>query len=239
MQVTPKSEAPPVKVEPLVDLRPSELTEHNSVPKLPEESRRQMNGAGDQTKSATNGSAATNGADHLMEFINSTSEDVIYGGKPIPPPVLPLIKPMPINAEDFFDVVVVLAATPFNFIVVPYKNATDGSDFHELKYKMCEMYEKEENKIDLPPEMIKKGLFFAAKSNNMWYRVQVMSVLSVDPFQMIGYLCDYGEHKAFPLDNIQPLYGCFRDLPMQAIRASLASNKRLFFRFICKILFDR
>ena len=219
LKVTPKSEG--LKVEPLVDLKPKSEN-NNSVPKIPD-NRCHLNGVNDQTKSAVIGSATSDSV-NLIEFSNGAADDVIFGGIPIPPPILPLIKPRPVNEEDFFDVVVVLAATPSNFVVVPFKNATNDSDFYKLKKQMSIMYEKEENKIELPPQVIKKGLFMAAKAQNTWYRVEVMSVLSEDPFQMIGYLIDFGEHKTFSLENIQPLYNCFRALPMQAIRASLASN---------------
>ena len=219
MQVTPKSEE--LKEELLIDIMSEQI---NSVPNQTENRPLLNYGAGDQTKSGSKEQSAPNNVNHVNEVSNGGPEDVIFGGLPIPPPILPQIKPLPINPEDFFDVVVVLAATPSNFIVVPFKNATDGSEFYDLKYKMCELYEKEENKIELPKEFIKKGLFVAAKAKNMWYRVEVMSMLSDDPFQVIGYLCDFGEHMAFALENIQPLYNCFRDLPMQALRATLASK---------------
>ena len=179
------------------------------------------NGTGDEPKAVTNGK--TMDKECTMELMNGTVEDVIFGGKPIPPPVLPPVKPVPVQEEDFFDVVVLAAANPYNFIVVPYKNVNESSEFYNLKSKMLEMYAKEENHIELPPSIIQKGIFVAAKEGNMWYRVKVVSVLSESPFLVVGYLCDFGEHKTFDLQNIQPLYNCFRSLPMQAIRASLAS----------------
>lgn len=212
----------------IIDLKP---IEQKVVPKELETRQQSNAGAQDQTKSATtefdavNGRPlVSNGVNHCNVYSNGAVDDVILGGIAIPPPVLPQAKPLPIEPEDFFDLVVLLAATPNNFIVVPFKNASEDSEFYKLKKEMYEFYEKEENKDDIPPELIKKGLFVAAKANNMWYRVEIMSVLSHNPFQVIGYLCDYGEHKTFSSENIQPLYNCFRFLPMQAIRASLASN---------------
>lgn len=181
-----------------------------------------LNGTGDEPKAVPNGTSMDR--ECTLEFMNGTVEDVIFGGKPIPPPVLPPVKPIPVKEEDFFDVVVLLAANPYNFIVAPFKNMSKSSEFFNLKQKMHEMYDKEENRIELPPSVIQKGIFVAAKEKDKWYRVRVVSVLSESPFLVVGYLCDVGEHKTFDLHNIQPLYNCFRSLPMQAIRATLAST---------------
>ncbi len=151
------------------------------------------------------------------------SDDVIFGGNPIPSPVLPAVKPNPVNADDFFDLIVLLAANPFNFIVIPFKNINTNSEFNRLKQLMHDFYEKEENHIELPHTVIKKNLYVAGKYRNNWYRIQVKEIYCENPFEVICYLVDYGEHQNFTLKDLQPLFNEFRALPMQAMRAALAS----------------
>ncbi|CAG2122657.1 unnamed protein product, partial [Medioppia subpectinata] len=112
-------------------------------------------------------------------------------------------------------------ATPKNFIVVPFDNVAVGSAFLRLKQSMQEFYETDDNRIELSPALVHNGLYVAGKARDTWYRMQVRNVCR-DPFQVIGYLCDYGEQLILDIKDIQPLYSQFRDLPAQAIRASLA-----------------
>lgn len=150
-------------------------------------------------------------------------DDVIFGGKPIPKPILPSVKPNPKNAEDFFDLLVLLAATPNHFIVIPFDNINSNSKFNQMKQRMHDLYEKEENRIELPENVITKGLFIAGKYKHMWYRIQVKEIINRNPFQVMCLLVDYGEIQSFDLRDIQPLYNEFRELPIQAIKASLAT----------------
>jgi hypothetical protein len=156
------------------------------------------------------------------------NDNVLAGSRPIPAPVLPSVNPTPTRNEDFYDVVVLLVATPKNFIVVPFDNVSIGSAFAELKQRMHDFYERDDNRIDLTADVVSEGLYVAGKARECWYRMEVKNVISREPFQVVTYLCDYGEHLTLDVKDIQPLYNTFRDLPAQAIRASLAGKPHVY-----------
>ncbi|XP_054158891.1 uncharacterized protein LOC128957195 [Oppia nitens] len=164
-----------------------------------------------------NNSGHTNGHTSHSSGDTYTSDNVLSGGRPIPPPLLP-----DVNPEEYFDIFVLLSATPKNFIVVPFANTAHNSPFQKLKSKMLDFYDNVDNHIDLTAELIVNGIYIATKARDEWFRAQVKSVISRDPFQVITYLVDYGEHLTVDIKDIQPLYTMFRELPAQALRASLA-----------------
>jgi len=194
------------------------------------------------TKNQSNNTTAINGNNTVNQSNNSEdkmlsalnicdngSDDVIFGGRPISKPVLPAIKPNPSSPDEYFDLVVLLPATPSNFVVIPFANISPNSEFHRMKLRMHDLYEKEDNHIELPHNVITKGLYCAGKYNRIWNRIQVKEIVNQNPFSVICLLVDYGDHQTFELKDIQPLYNEFRVLPMQAIKASLYSNSSFIF----------
>jgi hypothetical protein len=53
-----------------------------------------------------------------------------------------------------------------------------------------------------------------------WYRVKVNA--SIDEGTVAAKIVDFGDFTMIPLESLQPLWPQFRNLPMQAISASLA-----------------
>ena len=96
---------------------------------------------------------------------------------------------------------------------------------------MNEFYSDENNHYSQGPlnaSHLSKDLFFAGRHDDgTWYRVKVNSML--DEYSAAVKLVDYGDYSMMQLENMQPLWPHFRNLPMQAINASLAGMKLLNF----------
>lgn len=152
--------------------------------------------------------------------------DVLKAGKAIPEADLPLVKPTPKSENDYFDVCVVLAATPYNFYVQAHSNLQAKSPYDNLKNEMREFYNNDENKIELNPDLLVTGMFAAAKFNDTWYRVQIESLIqkNTSNMQLMCLFVDYGEMHVLEVGHVQPLFTQFRNVPKQAIRASLAGK---------------
>ena len=97
----------------------------------------------------------------------------------------------------------------------------------ELQSEMQAFYNVEGN---LHPESpltslnhLSKDSYFAGKhSDNLWYRVKVNSML--DEGTAAVKMVDFGDFAMIPLDKLQPLWPRYRNLPMQAINASLTGT---------------
>jgi hypothetical protein len=158
----------------------------------------------------------------------ASGDDVLSNGLPIPEPVLPEVNPNPKASEAFFDVLITLAASPSNFRVQSYLNIQACSKFTRMVEDMMELYENEENRIELHPDLVCEGIYAAAKfTDGKWYRVRVETVISRDPMEVMCYFVDYGDLHLLDLKQIQPLFSQFRVLPKQAIKASLATVEPL------------
>ncbi|RWS23766.1 tudor domain-containing protein 7-like isoform X2 [Leptotrombidium deliense] len=159
-----------------------------------------------------------------MNRLSISGDDYVVGSNdPIAEPILPKIVTCPSDSEDYFDVYVTLAANPDNFTVTPHINSIEGSDMALLMDEMYTFYETPENIIELNAYMIKRGQFLAAKwTDDNWYRVRVETIVEREPLVLMCYFIDYGDIHTINFDKIQPLFGNFRKLPMQAIKASLA-----------------
>ena len=59
-----------------------------------------------------------------------------------------------------------------------------------------------------------------------WYRVKVNS--SIDESTVAAKIVDFGDFTMLPMERLQPLWPQFRNLPMQAVNASLAGKKYIF-----------
>lgn len=63
--------------------------------------------------------------------------------------------------------------------------------------------------------------FYAGQHmDGKWYRVKVNA--TIDEGTVAAKIVDFGDFTMIPLENLQPLWPQFRNLPMQAISASLA-----------------
>ncbi|CAL1271624.1 unnamed protein product [Larinioides sclopetarius] len=81
-----------------------------------------------------------------------------------------------------------------------------------------------ENLIEMHPTLLKVDGFYAAlhSQDNSWYRVQLMSVSPSEPYMAVVFYVDFGDMNTVTLQNLQKLWNQFRNLPCQAIKASLS-----------------
>ncbi|XP_055939248.1 tudor domain-containing protein 7A-like [Argiope bruennichi] len=159
---------------------------------------------------------SNDGIDWLMTPENIKSPDAYDDESPAPlnPPVVP-------NKGEIFDVYVTMAATPQNFVVQPLKSAPQMT---ELMRQMNQFYSIEENLIDMHPTLLKENGYYAAlhSQDNSWYRVQLLSVSPSEPYLAAVYYVDFGDINTVTLQNLQKLWNQFRNLPCQAIKATLS-----------------
>ena len=70
-------------------------------------------------------------------------------------------------------------------------------------------------------DVAKGDKFYAGQHmDGKWYRVKVNA--SIDEGTVAAKIVDFGDFTMIPLESLQPLWPQFRNLPMQAISASLA-----------------
>ena len=69
-------------------------------------------------------------------------------------------------------------------------------------------------------DLVIDGFYAVHHSDGIWYRLK----LTIIKGTIAGKLIDFGDHRQIPLDKIQPLWPQFRNLPSQAIHASLAGT---------------
>ncbi|PNF29230.1 hypothetical protein B7P43_G10775 [Cryptotermes secundus] len=130
--------------------------------------------------------------------------------KGLSPPQIPLV-------NEYFDVMVTLAANPGNFTVQPYK---DTEQLHEMMRDMQMQYN--EQRYPHPAvDNVKEGRLYAALHHDgLWYRVCVSNVINDNMVSV--YFCDYGDVSVMSLEMLQALTDQFKELPYQAIKAKLA-----------------
>jgi len=135
------------------------------------------------------------------------------------------LKPlMPTNmteAGEFLDVNITLAASPSNFTVQPWQNTTQLESFQA---ELNSFYHNPKNMYgrSITNDDVAKGdKFYAGQHmDGKWYRVKVNA--SIDEGTVAARIVDFGDFTMIPLESLQPLWPQFRNLPMQAISASLA-----------------
>uniref|UniRef100_A0A3B4AVZ7 Tudor domain-containing protein 7B n=1 Tax=Periophthalmus magnuspinnatus TaxID=409849 RepID=A0A3B4AVZ7_9GOBI len=142
---------------------------------------------------------------------------------PDSPPLPPLVE-LPPTGQNL-DVYVSVACHPGHFVLQPWR------DMYKLVVLMGEMilyYNRTENQTqpqNEPPQLrVHKGLVYAAKVDNNWYRVLVKGVLTTGLVSV--YELDYGRHELVSSTQLQPLVQDFRRLPFQALTAQLAGVKQ-------------
>ncbi|GFU34920.1 tudor domain-containing protein 7 [Nephila pilipes] len=163
-------------------------------------------------------SPSNDGIEWLMTPDNVKSPDAYEDESPLPlsPPDVP-------GEGKEFGVFVTMAANPHNFVVQPLSSA---SEMNKLMNQMQQFYSVEENLIEMHPSLLKKNGFYAAlHSDNVWYRIRLVSFLNSDPCEAAVYYVDFGDFNYVPLNKIQKLWNQFRNLPCQAIKASLSGVK--------------
>ena len=88
---------------------------------------------------------------------------------------------------------------------------------------MMAYYSSEEKRRPVTNRELEQDCFFAALTDGMWRRVRVTAML--DEFTVAVRLVDHGDFSMMNVDCLQLLGSSFRNLPMQAVNASLAGRK--------------
>ncbi|XP_058793772.1 tudor domain-containing protein 7A-like [Phymastichus coffea] len=121
----------------------------------------------------------------------------------------------PIN--QYFDVIITMAAHPSNFTVQPLHSVNELKKLMLDLSAVCNAY----NGPPLTSSNVKVGSMYAARYDNdgKWYRAYLSKILGKTICAV--YFCDYGDYRAVSLEHLQPLANQFYDLPYQAIKAKL------------------
>lgn len=102
----------------------------------------------------------------------------------------------------------------------PYQ---ESAELERLMASMKKFYGDASKHHQMSPEDLLKDNFFAAlHTDGLWYRVKINS--QVDSCTLAVKIVDFGDFSLVPLENLQPLWPQFRNLPMQAINATLAGS---------------
>ena len=125
---------------------------------------------------------------------------------------------LPPDGEQF-DVKVTCAVSPSNFIVQPYN---ESEKLSMLMEDMDNFYNKEESLQEMTPDCMVEGAYLAGRhSDGYWYRIRITKV--IDHASAAVRLVDYGDLSMLNLNDMQPLWAKFRQLPLQAINAKLGN----------------
>ena len=110
---------------------------------------------------------------------------------------------------------------PILFQVQPWQNTTQLESFQA---ELNSFYHNPKNMYgrSITNDDVAKGdKFYAGQHmDGKWYRVKVNA--SIDEGTVAAKIVDFGDFTMIPLESLQPLWPQFRNLPMQAISASLA-----------------
>lgn len=136
-------------------------------------------------------------------------------GQPLAAPLLP-------EVGAYLDVNVTEAANPLNFTCQQW---LQGAQLEALMSDMQSFYAAEGSSAfpeGLPEALLHRGGYYAGRhaTDHCWYRVLVQQVQG--PLMASVYFVDYGDYGLMQPSELQPLWQRFRNLPAQAIRASLA-----------------
>lgn len=104
------------------------------------------------------------------------------------------------------------------FQVQPWSSATQ---LEKLQESLSTFYDEKFNHYAVDAEDLKRDKFFAARhTDGIWYRVRIDAI--IDDNSVAVCFVDYGDVNIVTMDKLQILWREFRNLPMQAIKASLS-----------------
>ncbi len=162
-----------------------------------------------------NGAASGEGAYSLQPLQADLPDELASMKELVPPPVPPV--------GSYFDVNVTLSANPSNFTVQSW---SEGSALEQLQVEMNRHYSEPSRRTAVTRENLQEDKYFVARhSDGFWYRVRVNSQL--DECTVAVRFVDYGDYSMIAMENLCLLASRFRNLPMQAINASLAGTLKM------------
>lgn len=135
--------------------------------------------------------------------------------KALPLPELP-------DIGQHMDVYVTEAANPESFVCQLW---SQREQLKSLTSVMQSYYAAEGSshfRGGMPEPLLCKGYYFAAFTDNQWYRALVQKVQGQ---LALAYFVDYGFYGPVNLPDLQPLWQRFRLLPVQTFQASVAGVK--------------
>ncbi|XP_074027084.1 tudor domain-containing protein 7 tapas isoform X2 [Leptinotarsa decemlineata] len=122
--------------------------------------------------------------------------------------------------QEYFEVHVSLAVSPYNFFVQPLESQ---SKLHQLMEQLQERY-KEVLYSPLSTDQIIPGNIYASKfDDGNWYRTSVIKVIHSGSISV--FYCDFGYYGNLNVQQLIPLDVEFMQLPYQALKAKLHSVK--------------
>ena len=99
----------------------------------------------------------------------------------------------------------------------------DGNKLEELQVAMAKFYAKQKNLKVIQESDLQQDRYFAVKHpDGAWYRASMNSML--DSSTLAVRFVDYGNFYMAPIKDVQVLWPQFRNLPMQAIYATLSGK---------------
>ena len=104
-----------------------------------------------------------------------------------------------------------------------------GKELESLQLHLNTYYNTRKNIYFRPlthEDLAIDGFYAVHHSDGIWYRLK----LTIIKGTIAGKLIDFGLWSQIPLDRIQPLWPQFRNLPSQAIHASLAGTNMFDFQ---------
>lgn len=136
-------------------------------------------------------------------------------GKSLPVPELP-------DIGQYMDVYITEAANPESFVCQLW---CQREQLKSLTSEMQSYYAGEGSSHfpgGMPESLLRKGHYFAAFTDNQWYRALVQKVQGP---MALAYFVDHGFYGPVNPPDLQPLWQRFRLLPVQTFQASLAGVK--------------
>jgi len=181
-----------------------------SPPRLESPPKAQSEERTEKSPGASSDAGSTSGSDVMQDLMSIDLASL----KPL----------MPTNMTEcgeFLDVNITLAASPSNFTVQPWQNTTQLESFqaelNSFYSNPKNQYGRSLNQVDVA----QGDKFYAGQHmDGKWYRVKVNA--TIDEVTVAAKIVDFGDFTMIPLESLQPLWPQFRNLPMQAISASLA-----------------
>merc|ERR1719232_563871 len=133
-------------------------------------------------------------------------------------PIMPATMP---EVGEFLDVNITLAASPSNFTVQPWQSTTELETFQSGLNAFYNDSKNNYGRTLTNTDVAKGDKFYAGQHmDGKWYRVKVNA--TIDETTVAAKIIDYGDFTMIPLESLQPLWPQFRNMPMQAVNASLA-----------------
>ncbi|CAH1132782.1 unnamed protein product [Ceutorhynchus assimilis] len=138
-----------------------------------------------------------------------------------PVPSTGSLKCPPLKVNAFFEVKVVMAVSPYNFIVQPHEFELQLNTMMERLQEKCEKAEYGKIKVE---DIVPGNIYASKHEDGIWYRANVIKVVNSGTSVSV-FFCDFGNYQTLSVNSIVPLDSEFLELPYMALKAKLAGIK--------------